>query len=232
MRLTHPHPQNNVVLQTMDTGSENFASLWRGWLSQFTQPQLLKLSEAYLGARLFHSSQMGGFSTRKLRNPSPAVFMAVGYMNLAHAQSLGYAKAQMDSAPDIGLPAKLPDALKRFWEGREPLCDASGVAMGPTGLFEAFTGLRELPAAKGRSIAPEQEETVCRALGKHIRLHYAAQAFDWVSEMPSLRQQNACLEDLLMGKTISGDRLLSNLRTIAAITGIDEEELWMAAQGA
>jgi hypothetical protein len=232
MRFTHPHPAENVVLQTMDTGSLAFSSLWRGWISQFTQPQLLKLSEVYVGARLFHSSQMGGFATRKLRNPSPAVFMAVGLMNLAHARSVGYPADKIDKAPEVGLPAKLPDSLRSFWEGREPLCDAYGVAMGPSGLFEAFTGLRELSTAPDRIIAPENEAAACAALGKHLRLHYASQGVDWLSELPSLRQQNACLEDVLMGRSVSGDRLTNNIRAIAAITGISEDELWAVTQTA
>lgn len=222
----------NPLLDAMEAGSAAFAARWRAWMSQFSQPQLLKLGDAYLGARLFHSSQMGGFSSRKLRQPGPLVFLAVGYLNVAHGHSLGIPAKRIEAVTDIGLPQKLPETLNALWEGREPLCDASGTVLGPTGLFEAFSGLRALSSAPERTIAPEDEDAACSALGKFLRLNLAARGIDWLSEIPTLRNSCSSIEPLLMGKAIPADRLLTQLPRLAAIAETTEEELWQVIETA
>lgn len=216
----------NPVMQTLEQGSASFAPLWRAWVTQYTQPQLLKLAEQYLGARLFHSSQMGGFSSRKLRDPAPRVFLAVGYLNVAHAHSLGVIPNLIEEVVDIGLPKKLPDSLRDLWEGREPLRDASLVCLGPTGLFEAFTGLRALARREDRQIPPEQEAAACEALGRYLRLRLASLGIDWLQEMPALRTSCAVMEELLMGQTVRAERLTGQLVKIGAIAETTEDELW------
>jgi hypothetical protein len=222
----------NPITNRLAEGNTAFASLWRSWRNQWTQPQLLKLSDAYLGQRMFHSSQMGGFANQTLRDPAPKVFMAVGFLNLAHARTLNYDATLIEATADIGLPKKLPDTMRALWEGRQPLCDSDGVAMGPTGLFEAFTGLRKLPYDSSRIIASDQEERVCEALGKWMRLRIANKGVDWLSEMPSLRSQCDIVEPLLMGRTVDGDRLLYRLPQLAAIGGVSEDDLWGVIQAA
>jgi hypothetical protein len=216
----------NPLTDTMETGSAAFASLWRAWMSQFTQPQLMRISDAYLGDRLFHSSQMGGFATRKLRQPGPLVFLAVGYLNTAHGRSLGIPADRIETVPDIGLPDKLPDTLRSLWDLRDPLCDANGTVMGPTGLFEAFSGLRALSVSGDRVIAPENEAAASQAIGRILRLKLGANGIDWLSELPRLRTQCNSLEPLLMGKTCSGDQLVVQLPRLAAIAGTTEDDLW------
>lgn len=216
----------NPILQTQEKGSSAFAPVWRAWLSQFTQPQLLKLAEQYLQGRLFHSSQMGGFSTRKLRAPAPTVFLAIGYLNVAHAHSLGLDPHRIEEVTDIGLPKKLPDTLRAIWEGREPLQDADGVVMGPIGLFEAFTGLRALASREDRRITPDQEQAASEVLGRYMRLRLAQLGIDWLQEMPKLRTSSSVLEDLLMGRVVHADRLCGQLERLAAIAETTEDELW------
>jgi hypothetical protein len=220
----------SAISISLAKGSTAFASLWRSWISQWTQPQLLKLSDAYLGSRQFHSSQMGGFAKQSLRDPAPKVFMAVGFLNLAHARSLGYDATLIESPVDVGLPQKLPDIMRGLWEGRQPLCDSNGVALGPTGLFEAFTGLRELPFDSTRVIATEEEEAACQVLSRWLRLHLASRGVDWLSEMPRLRSECDIIEPLLMGRTVPGDRLLYRLPQLAAIAGTSDEDLWGVIQ--
>lgn len=216
---------SNPILRTMEEGSASFASVWRAWATQWSQPKLLKLADEYLGARLFHSSQIGGFSSRDLRRPAPMTFVAVGYLNLAHARALN-APAKIEEAPDIGLPAKLPESLRPLWEGREPLCDASGVVLGPAGLFLAFSGLRALPHASTHTLAPEDGAPASEALGRHLRLTLATNGLDWLTEMPVLRTSNPVMADLLMGKSVQADRLLAQLPRIAAIAETTEDALW------
>lgn len=222
----------NALLDAMDTGSRDFASRWRAWLSQWSQPQLLKLSDAYFGARLLHSSQMGGFSQQKLRQPGPLVFLATGYLNVAHARSLSLSEALIDPTPDITLPRTLPDALRSLWEGREPFTDASDIVLGPSGLFMAFCGLRPLLVVSDRHLTPEQEAPACQALGKWLRLRLAARGIDWLSELPTLRNQCPSAEPLLMGKTVPADRLLMHLPRLAALADATDTELWDVVQDA
>ncbi len=216
----------SAILDAMDTGTRDFASRWRSWISQWSQPQLLRLSDTYLGARLFHSSQMGGFSQQKLRQPGPMVFLAVGYINLAHGRSLGLPEAQIEAAPDIGLAATLPDTLRDLWEGHEPFTDAFDVVLGPSGLFMAFCGLRALSSCTDRTITPEQEVAASQGLGKWLRLRLASRGIDWLSELPALRSQCASAEPLLMGKTVHADRLLQHLPKLAAIAETSDAHLW------
>lgn len=215
--------------ETLDTGSAAFATAWKQWRHQWSQPQLLKISEQYLGARLFHSSQMSGFETRSLREPGPRVFLAVGYINLAHARSLGYAEHQLQATKDIGLPPKLPDTLRAFWEGRKPFCDAEGVVLGPTGLFETFTGLRALPEAVTRTLSPDQEQQASQELGKYLRLKLASNGIDWMTEMPQLKSRCSCIEDLLLNQKVPGDMLLANLTQLAALADTTDDKLWSVA---
>lgn len=216
----------NPLLQTMEAGSAAFAARWRAWVSQYTQPQLLNLSREYLGASLFHSSTMTGFASRKLRRPAPHTFLAIGYLNTAHGRSLGIPEESIQEVVDIGLPKKLPDALKATWEGREPFSDANRLVLGPVGLFEAFTGLRALSEATNRTIAPDDEEAVCAALGRFLRLQLSSLGTDWYSELPTIRSQSQAMADLLMGTTVPGDRVLQHLNTMARIAETTEDELW------
>jgi hypothetical protein len=220
------------LIEAMEAGSAAFAALWRAWMSQFTQPQLLKLSDAYLGDRLFHSSQMGGFSSRKLRQPGPLVFLAVGYLNVAHGHSLGLPANRIDTVTDIGLPKKLPDTLRSLWDLREPLCDANGIAMGPAGLFEAFSGVRALPVSGERLIEAEDEAAASQALGRYLRMKLAANGVDWLSEMPQLRSHCSSVEPLLMGKTHPGNNIVLQLPLLALLVGSSEEELWAQIESA
>lgn len=216
----------NPLLQTMEAGSAAFAARWRAWVAQFTQPQLLNLSREYLGASLFHSSTMSGFASRKLRRPAPHTFLAIGYLNTAHARSLGVPEESIQEVVDIGLPKKLPDALKATWEGREPFSDASRLVLGPVGLFEAFTGLRPLSEAANRTIAPDDEQGVCDALGRYLRLQLSSLGVDWYSELPTIRSQSQATADLLMGTVVPGDRVLQHMSTMARIAETTEDELW------
>jgi hypothetical protein len=230
MGLTHNPIPGVPVLEMLATGSRDFSAAWRGYVSQFTQPQLLKMAEQLHGARLFHSSQIAGFSSQKLRNPAPAVFVAFGYLNVAHARSVNFPASRIEDVKDIGLPPRLPETLRSAWEGRVPLCDIDSIALGPVGLFEAFVGLRALTNSPERVIPAEKQKDATEALGKHLRLRYASLGIDWLSELPVLRAQNACLEDVLMKHDVSPDRLLSNLPRIASVTGEDEDTLWAVIQ--
>lgn len=217
----------DTPLQTLlDTGSEAFAATWRRWVSQWTQPKLLRLSETYLGARMFHSSQMAGFASRRLQNPAPKAFLAIGALNVAHGHSLGLPEAQIEPTPDLGLPKLLPGALRDLWDHREPLRDAEGIVLGPTGLFEAFCGLRALPPTSQRYLPPEAVENASKAIGALLRLRLPQHGCDWFLELPALSKAAPSVEPLLRGGSVSADRLLADLPQLSSLARMSEDELW------
>lgn len=218
-------PPSSPLHQLLDDGSSAFADNWSRWVNQWSQYELLKLAEAYLGGRLFHSSQIGGFASRKLRDPAPKVFLAVGAFNVALARSLDWPK--IDTTPDFGLPRKLPESRRALWDLREPLIDASGVAMGPEGLFSVFTGLRALPELMApRQIPSELEQAATEALGRYLRMRLPALGIDWLRDMPQLQAQVPCIRDLLYCETVSGPRVVKALPVLAEIADTTEEALW------
>lgn len=214
----------NPLTKTLDHGSSAVASRWRAYLAQFTQTQLLKLSDAHFGGRFFHSSQMGGFAKRTLRDPAPKAFLAFGYLNVAHARSVGW--PQIEEVKDIGLPQKLPETMAPLWRGREPFTDANGVALGPVGFFEAFTGLRTLTEAPERTLKAEHEAVASAALGSWLRKRLAARGVDWLPEIPRLNASCSSAGPLLMGSTIPADVLLHHLPQLASVADVTDDELW------
>lgn len=225
---TRAQPQVCPATLSLDRGRARFGLMFRRHRKTFTQTDLIKLCEAVHGARIFHSSQSGGLETDSLWDPAPRMFIALGYMNLALARSVGFPEELIEPAPDIGASPRLPATLRPLWEGKEPLLDANGIAMGPTGLFEVFCGLREPSDGVQRLLPPEQDEAASRAAGRWLRLRLGAKGIDWVEEMPQLTQTCPFAEDLLQGKTISGHVLMRGLSLVAQLGDATREELWAA----
>ena len=67
--------------------------------------QLIKLAEATLGTKAIHSSQIHGFTTGKLRDPSPKLMMALGELNLAIAKANGEAIKSRYTCPGTLWPS-------------------------------------------------------------------------------------------------------------------------------
>lgn len=210
----------------MQAAGDVFAAHWRAWISQLTQPQWLKLSEAYLKGRHFHSSQMSGIGARRTTSPAPLMFLAVGLLNTAHARSLGWPADRVEECPDFGLAPFLPEDLRDVWVTAMPLTDGQGVAMGPTGLFQAFTGLRPLPTTIGTAEALEGRPDAIPALARHLRLALAQAGCDWMSEMGRLRAEVPIVEPLLLGHDVQADQLLLALPELGLLVGQSAEQLW------
>lgn len=216
----------SALTDRMDAAGVVFASHWRAWVTQLTQPQWLRLSESYLGGRHFHSSQMSGIGNRRTTAPAPLFFIAVGLLNTAHARSLGWPTDRVEAGPDMGLPPCLPESLRDVWITALPFTDADGVAMGPEGLFSAFTGLRPLPSTVGRPEALEGRPDAIPALARHLRLALAQKGVDWMSDLPALRQQVPLVEPLLYGHEVQADQLLLALPELALLVGQTADQLW------
>lgn len=217
----------STLTDRMDAAGQTFASHWRAWITQLTQPQWLRLSESYLGGRHFHSSQMSGIGARRTTSPAPLFFLAVGLLNTAHARSLGWPADRVEQGPDMGLPLRLPENLRDIWITALPFTDADGVALGPAGLFAAFTGLQPLPVSIGRPEALEGHPDAIPALARHLRLALAQKGVDWMSELPVLRERVPLVEPLLYGHEVQADQLVLALPELALLVGQTPEQLWL-----
>lgn len=215
-----------LLLTALEKGNTQFPRSFRAFSSQFTQTELMKLATEYLGTKAIHSSTIGGFRDGRLQEPSPKSLMALGYVNLALAKEFGHPKELMDPEPLVSYPPTLPHHMKSIWEHKMPMLDAEGVALGPTGMFEAFVGLRELHSDEKRRIAPEDSEVASQALGRYLRSHFAKHDIDWYANLKQLAYDCPTIEPLLLNKTVPADRLLCDLDQLGKMLGLSGDVLW------
>ena len=216
------NPPESLALLA-DRGSAAFALWLEPYLQQWSQYKYLELESAYLGGRYCHSSTLTGFLTRTLRKPSPQVFLAMGYLNLAHANSLGL--TPVEEALDVGLPQKLPEGASHLWRHTYPLKDAEGTFLGPVGLFEGFCGLRQLSPPR-RIIRTYEVQYAAAAIGKKLRARLMSLNLDWVEELPQLTEQCPLIGDVLLGRGVKVQALTDAIPQLAAVAQLDEEDLW------
>ena len=200
-------------------GRQQWQTLWAGFAAQFSQPALIKLAELTLGSKAIHSSQIHGFTSGKLRDPSPKLMLALGELNLAIAKANGV---------ELTCRYTCPGAHAKLWEGKTWLKDAQGAPLGPEGIFQAIAGLIDLGISTDRFISSDYESHVSKALGKFLRIELAKQEIDWMEEIVDLRQESTCIEDLLMGKQVKGPIVLEQLDKLAGVVGKDADHLWNA----
>lgn len=213
------------LLTSLEKGNSQFPRAFRAFSSQFTQTELMKLATEYLGTKAIHSSTIGGFRDGRLVEPGPKTFLALGYLNIALAHSFGH-PAELIEKTDTGYPPVLPHHMKDIWEFRMPMLDAHGVALGPVGMFEAFTGLRDLSTDEKREIPAEQAEEASKALGRYLRSHFAKYDIDWYTQLKELAYDCPTIEPLLLNKTVPVDRLLCDLDKLGTMLGLSGDVLW------
>lgn len=214
------------LLGALERGNIQFFAAFRCFSRQFTQTQLIKLAEAHLGTRAFHSSQIGGFNKGFLVEPAPKVFLALGAVNIALARSIGHPEELIEQCPQLPYPRTLPGAMHYCWNDRIPLLDANNVAMGPVGLFEAFCGLRELGSDLGRLLAPEAHIEASKLIGAFLRAHYARHNIDWFSNLDEISATCPTVRPLVLDQFVPGEELLQNLDQIGNAIGLNGSALW------
>lgn len=216
------YPEPNAVI---DSGRRQIQTLTRRFFRQLRQPKWIKLSSAlYPDGRIhLHSSQIGGFSTGKLRDPSPKALMVLGHLNLSLYAAL-HGPLTYDG---IGPVPPLPDSLRDIWAGLTPMVTADGDPIGPSELFEAITGALDLGLDTSREIPEHAEAAVSAALGRHLRLSLASLGRDFLSELPTLAATCPSMEALLMGRPVPGDTLVADLPTLATTLGCTDVDLWV-----
>lgn len=222
-------PQVNLpftapLLTSLDRGRSQTAAACRSFMAQFSQTELMRLCEQYLQTKLIHSSTITGL--KKGCETYPKVLTALGYLNTALARSNGYPEHLIETAPDLGYNPTLDCSDPRLWRGRSPILDANNIAVGPTGLFEAFVGLRDLKVNLDRSLAPTEAAEASLAAGAFLRQCFAARSIDWFSQLDALADDCAAIRPVLTGQTIDPDRLLGELRAMADLAGTSETAIW------
>ena len=196
--------EDRTVDDALAFGKQQFGAMWQGFARQFSQPALIKLAEATLGTRALHSSQIHGFTTGKLRDPSPKLIMSLGELNLAIAKANG---------EPITCRYTCPGTLSKLWQQKTWLKDAQGAPLGPSGIFEAITGLVDLEVNLDRVI-PSQAESLVSQGARSNTADGASQAGSGLAwrEVMTLKDQAPCIERLLMGKEVRGSEITDQLR--------------------
>ena len=212
--------EDRTVDDALMFGKQQFAAVWAGFARQFSQPQLIKLAEATLGTRAIHSSQIHGFTTGKLRDPSPKLMLSLGHLNLAIAAANG---VEVDNVYSC------PGTLSKLWQGKNWLKDASGAPLGPAEVFLALTGMIDLEVNLERQIPSQSESDVSKELGRTLRMELAKQGVDWLGEIMTLKEQAPCIENLLMGKQVRGSEITDQLEELAKIADMTPDQLWSMA---
>ena len=214
--------------EVMAAGRRKMQTLALRFYRQATQPKWLKCSQALYKEEKWHlhSSQIGGFSYGKLKDPSPKSLYVMGQLNLSLAASLTDANDNPRYPQVTGVP-KLPQDLKRFWGSWEPMVDAQGNVLGPIELFRVMIDDIDLGFDEERVIPMEAEEAVSKTLAVHVRLALAKKGVDFFSAMEQLRTVCPTMEPLLMGKVIPGDQLVRDLQAISDAIGETDADLWV-----
>lgn len=217
-------PFTAPLLTYLDRGRAQTSAACRAWMSQFSQTEMMRLSEEYLQTKLIHSSTITGL--KKGCETYPKVLTALGYLNIAIARSNGYSEHLIETAPDIGYNPTLDCSEPRLWKGKSPMLDANNIAVGPTGLFEAFVGLRDLKVNMDRSLSLVEAPDACKAAGAFLRQTFATRGVDWYSQLDQLADDCAAIRPILLGEVLEADLLLGELRAMADLAGTSETALW------
>jgi len=205
-------PPGPITSQTME-GREQFRKLFKPWCRQWSQPGLLKLSEAVLGDKVIHSSQISGFATGTLKDPAPKVLFALGLLNVALANK------------------SYPVGLGKLVEGKQAMTTTSGEVLGPAELFLAFVGALDLGLPDLQEIPLECEAAVNREFGKWLRLELAKRGVDYVvADKARMYEVAPAMEGLLTGSMVHGEVIVESLPAIAVELGVGEGELWDVIQ--
>ena len=208
-----------VLEAELEAGRQQWTVAWRRFARQWTQPQLLKLADSVMGGRYLHSSQISGFATGKLREPSPKVFVVIGRLNqaLAHGQ--------------------LPSDLQILWANKKVLADKDGTALDAVGCFRAFTGELDLGLGNVRSIPEDQVEKASKHLGRIVRGLLAKAGVDFIEELPDLIAESGdVVQSVLLGQAMTADDLVESLPALEVMlksrkVTITADQLWDAISG-
>jgi len=212
--------QARTIDEMLSFGKAQWGVAFGGFARQWSQPKILRLCEGILGTRSVHSSQIHGFLSGKLRDPSPKIQLALGHVNRAIAKANGF---------DCVSEFTCPGSMEELWKGKAWLTDADSAPLGPQEVFMAFSGQIDLGLNSAHVIEPEQGPAAVKALGRFLRMELAKQGTDWMDEIVTMRKDVPCIEPLLMGQDVEAAVILTQLKEIAALVGMTDTDLWQLA---
>jgi hypothetical protein len=216
--------------ESIEAGRRQLAAITRRFFAQHKQPTWIRLAASvYPGDKWhLHSSQISGWPSGKLRDPSPKAVLVLGHLNLAvYASTSGGAVYE-----GIGEVPRFPEVMRPQWGHLQAMLLPDGSPLGPCEIFEVLVGLRDLGINVNRVIPAEAEERVCAAVGRALRLGLATIGVDFMTALPSLRTTSPSMESLLMGRTVPGAVLLGELPALASTIGRTEEDMWLVVADA
>ena len=198
-------------------GKKQHSLIFRPFSKQWSQPELILLARVILETNALHSSQIDGIQKETLRDPSPKLLVALGLVNLALARTLGV---------DVAKGKKIPAQYKHLYENKEYMRNADGTPMGPTDMFNAFSGLIDLGISNARTIPVRKEKAVSKALGKYMRIALAKLDIDYISESMELKKKSKTIDKLIYNKPVSGASIIADISNLAKLAQQDEEDIW------
>lgn len=145
--------------QQLDSGRDAFAHLLRTWHQRNGWPHVMvpRLGQHMQLGRV-HASQISMLKHRKLANPGPEVFLAIGRVNCwlwPWSPNRKLRDLPLTNCPEAELLQRYPPVA---------LLDGAGQPLGPGQLLEIFTGLATLPPAFDLRIAEQEASALCGAL--------------------------------------------------------------------
>lgn len=222
-----PYADPNEVLTE---GRRQLQVITRRFFSQLRQPKWLALSSSLYPEtkQHLHSSQISGWGSGTLKDPSPKAFLVLGHLNLALYASL---HGSFDYE-GVGEVPKLPETMRKIWGELLPMLGPDNEPLGPVELFEVMVGIRDLKLDSTRTVPVEHQAAVSQTLGRYLRVELMRRGVDFMAEMPGLRQQCPSMEPLLMGHTVAGPQLVADLKPLAAAIQQTDTDLWLVAHEA
>lgn len=217
--------------EELEGGRQQWTVAWRRFARQWTQPQLLKLADSVMGGRYLHSSQISGFATGKLREPSPKVFVVIGRLNQALAT--GQLQSQFLQAEQ----QSLWDEKESLWKDKKFLTDKEGNPLDAVGCFRAFTGELDLGLGTVRSIPDDQVDEANKRLGRYVRGQLAKAGVDFIEELPDLMSESGTfVQSVLLGQPMTADDLVESLPALESMLKarklkVTADELWSVISG-
>lgn len=200
--------------EQLEEGRRQWTIAWRRFARQWTQPQLLKLTDAVVGGRHLHSSQISGFATGKLREPAPKIFIVIGNLNQAIASR------------------QAPIEYRELWEGKQVIRDKNKNALDSVGCFLAFTGQIDLGFGESLRIPEEMAADASRRLGRFMRQKLSMAGIDFIEDL----KETTCnyspeVKSLLIGQTVDAKSLEVLVPEIERLMesvdiSLDINELW------
>lgn len=204
-------------------GADHWSMVFRQWIRQWTQSQVLKLAEEiFEGPRPIHSSQLTNWRLGRLLEPAPKVVFAIGRFNQAVALSNGASITSNSQQPDSCAVVRFAGNSRRHWENKRWLTYA-GQPVGPVEVFLALCGQIQIDSLSPVVITAEEAPALTHQLANLARMQLAAAGRDWYAELEQFPTDVRTL--LTTRQPLEAAELELLTPALATVLGLPAEEL-------